>query len=72
MRLATPSWASRTAVTAIYLERERVTLETGIPHHVDHIVPLVHPQVCGLHCEHNLRVIPGAENQSKSNRFEIS
>lgn len=35
--------------------------------HVDHIVPLQSNWVCGLHCEANLRVIPGAENESKRN-----
>ncbi|AJG19057.1 Phage protein [Cupriavidus basilensis] len=72
MRLATPRWANREAVTAVYLERERMIVETGILHQVDHIVPLVHPLVCGLHCEYNLRVTTAFENQSKSNFFEIS
>ncbi|MCY1305953.1 hypothetical protein D9M70_557850 [compost metagenome] len=72
LRLALPIWADREAVAAIYRERERVSAETGVVHHVDHVVPLVHPLVCGLHCEHNLQILPGAENQTKSNRFEIS
>jgi hypothetical protein len=36
---------------------------------VDHIVPLVHPRVCGLHCEHNLAVITETENLAKSNHY---
>lgn len=44
------------------------TKTTGIRWEVDHIVPLVHPQVCGLHVETNLRVIPAIENRRKGNR----
>lgn len=46
-----------------------MTAETGIQHQVDHIVPLRHPLVCGLHCEANLQVIPALDNQRKSNRI---
>lgn len=42
---------------------------TGLPHDVDHIVPLVSGLVCGLHSEANIRVIPASINRSKGNRF---
>jgi len=41
----------------------------GYDFHVDHIVPLKSPLVSGLHTEANLRLLPGAENRSKHNRF---
>jgi len=66
---ATPAWANRKAMLAIYAEAVRLTELTGVEHHVDHIVPLQSPWVCGLHCEANLRIIPSYENQSKSNRW---
>lgn len=77
---ATPPWADPKKIAAIYDEAARLTRETGIPHHVDHIVPLQGPVstwgpfkgmriVFGLHCEANLRVIPARENVTKGNRW---
>lgn len=68
-RMATPSWANLDAIKFIYAEAKRVSDESGIEHHVDHIVPLISDIVCGLHCEANLRVLEGAENIRKSNRY---
>jgi len=70
LRLATPRWANIDAMTQIYLERARLSRETGIEHDVDHIVPIVNARVCGLHCEHNLRVVTATVNRSKSNSFD--
>lgn len=70
MKMATPRWANREAIMEIYRRRAQIEAETGIPHDVDHIVPIVSQVVCGLHCEHNLQIIPASENRSKSNKFE--
>lgn len=68
MLSATPEWADQDAIAKIYEELERVEAETGVVHHVDHIVPLISKKVCGLHCEANLRVFPAFDNLSKGNR----
>jgi hypothetical protein len=61
---ASPNWANQIAIKQIYQ-----TCPEG--YHVDHIVPLQHPLVCGLHCEFNLQHLTAHENLSKGNRFEI-
>lgn len=66
---AIPPWADLSAIEAIFEECARLTRETGIGHHVDHIVPLQSPVVCGLHVESNLRIIDGTSNRSKGNKL---
>jgi len=69
---ATPTWADLGQIKALYREAARLRKETGDPWHVDHVIPLRNELVCGLHCEFNLRVVPGAVNQSKGNAFVIT
>ena len=64
---ATPAWADLEKIRSFYEEAARLTAETGIPHHVDHMVPLQGKTVCGFHVENNLQVITARENHAKSN-----
>jgi hypothetical protein len=67
--LATPPWVDRKAMKALADKRDELTRRTGIPHTLDHIVPLNHPRVCGLNVPWNLRVIPRGPNALKSNAW---
>ena len=66
----TPSWADTEAIETIYRQAQRMTKETGVPHDVDHVIPLQGKLVSGLHVVENLAVIPRFANRSKSNKFD--
>lgn len=50
----------------IYLECRRISQETGIPHEVDHIVPIAEG---GLHHQDNLQIITMCENRKKGSKI---
>ena len=60
---ATPPWVDKNAFLPLYEEAARRTRESGVRHHVDHIV------VCGLHVPWNMQVIPAIDNLKKGNRL---
>jgi 5-methylcytosine-specific restriction endonuclease McrA len=68
--VATPLWADLEKIKAVYAESERLSFDTGVRHHVDHIIPLRGESVCGLHVHWNLRAIPWRENLTKWRRFD--
>ena len=59
----TPRWADEQWIKDYYEGAIHLQLQ------VDHIVPINSPIVCGLHCEHNLQLLPADVNNEKGNRY---
>lgn len=71
IRRAMPAWADVDKILAVYKQSASLSQSTGTTYHVDHIIPLSHALVCGLHVHENLQVLVGADNMSKSNKFTV-
>lgn len=65
---ATPHWVDKKEIKKIYIEARKLTKETGTSYQVDHIIPLVHKEVCGLHIPQNLRIVTAEENMKKAGK----
>jgi DNA-directed RNA polymerase subunit RPC12/RpoP len=60
----------RELISRIYEDRDLINrIFPHVKAHVDHIVPLKHHLVSGLHVVANLRVIRGSENLKKRNKL---
>lgn len=62
---ATPKWANFKDIDQVYVNCPSAD-------HVDHIIPLNHPEVCGLHVPWNLQYLSIEENTQKSNSFDFT
>ena len=58
-------------MSEIYSQASELSRLTGVKHEVDHIIPLIHNKVCGLHNISNLQILTQTENRKKSNRLMI-
>lgn len=70
---AIPNWSrtpkNRRKILKIYIGAQTRNLTSKIKFEVDHIIPLYHQNVCGLHVVENLQVLSKDVNQLKSNEF---
>ena len=67
-RVATPRGV--TELRRIRLEAQLLSIDTGVKHEVDHVIPLIHPQVCGLTVPANCQILTKAQNRRKARRFD--
>ena len=68
-RKATPQWADKSAMLSFYIRAKELSEQSGQQYHVDHIVPILGRNVCGLHTEQNLQILLAVENSRKNNRL---
>jgi hypothetical protein len=69
----TPKWLSsdeKWMLREVYALAALRAKTTGLPWHVDHIIPLRGEKVSGLHTPYNLQVILAAANIQKGARYE--
>jgi len=71
IKKATPKWADLDAIKQFYVEAQRLTKETRIPHEVDHIIPIKGKLVSGLHVPANLQILTEKQNQTKNAHYEV-
>ena len=69
---ATPDWLTpidKAQIAQYYEVATALEMQTGIKHHVDHIIPLKAKIASGLHLPWNLQVLTATDNLRKSNHY---
>lgn len=67
--LATPPWVQPRELRCVYQRAQELSKVYGEPFNVDHVIPLSHPYVCGLHVPWNLVPLPERANLAKGNTW---
>ena len=67
--LSYPDWVDREELKELWHECRWLERKTGVPHSIDHIIPLTHPKVCGLSVPWNMQVMTHKANMAKGNTW---
>lgn len=67
--LSAPPWVDRKAIAKLYKRAAQLSELTEIKHVVDHIIPIDHPDVCGLTVPWNMQVITAKANAFKGAKW---
>lgn len=70
--LSVPPWIKASAFKELEAERDFRAASTGVPHVLDHIIPVDHPLVCGLTVPLNMQVIDAPLNARKGNKLHYA
>jgi hypothetical protein len=58
-------------IAAFYVRAAEMSRASGIPHEVDHIIPLRGRAVSGLHVHTNLQILSRTQNRAKQNSLSV-
>lgn len=70
VKKATPNWVSITDLNAIHNEAKWLSENSKDNYHVDHIIPIINKNVCGLNVPENIQILSESDNLIKSNKFD--